>query len=492
MCKLRNSIYVVLFMFLMQYSMAQVGINTTTPDPSSMLDVSSTTKGMLTPRMTTAQKNLIASPANGLLVYDIDLKGFYYYDSTTSTWIRLASENKRNNYKLIKSVADLAAESIAGAGTSYLLDSSTFYEINGTINLVKPINLNNAYVAGLDANEDVLSFPGGIIFQGNTGGSIKNVTLIGGQAFNIIGPGIGTSSSLLVQNTIIVSMTTSVGSISGLGLYYGGVVQFIGNVNGITYSNIGNCLLDNQAWLNSNEGTFEKFTGSFGLIEKGSGFSTVNNADIALDVSTAGLAVGTGTLEGTVFSGATTAPGGYIKGYAAVSTYPGYNFSNAWTVNSPGIPRESDGAASGNLYLNRTLTYPNINFGTAGTRYKLPGTTVSTDLFRISDGSQTNRLVYTGQKTRNFTVSSTISMQASSGGTNTDLLFFFVKFTSAGVGTIVTSSETFLDTNSGYVQSFSVTGTVQLAAGEYVELHGSRINGTNKTLTFNSYNMSIR
>ena len=53
-----------------------VGINTTgnRPDTSAMLDVASTTKGMLAPRMTTAQRTAIYSPANGLLVYDTDFK----------------------------------------------------------------------------------------------------------------------------------------------------------------------------------------------------------------------------------------------------------------------------------------------------------------------------------------------------------------------------------------------------------------------------------
>lgn len=486
MCKLRNSIYVVLFMFLMQYSMAQVGINTTTPDPSSMLDVSSTTKGMLTPRMTTAQKSLIASPANGLLVYDTDLKGFYYYDSTTSTWIRLASESKRNNYKLIKSVADLSAESIAGGGTSYLLDSSTFYEINGTINLVKPINLNNAYVAGLDANEDVLSYSGGAVFQGNTGGSIKNVTLKGAKAFNITGPGNATNSSLLIQNTIIDGMTTGVGSISGLGLYYGGIVQFINNTDGITYSNIGNCLLDNQAWLSSNNGTFEKFTGTFGLIEKGSGFSTVDGADVAFDVSASGLIVGTGTLEGTVFSGTTTAPGGYIKGYAAGSTYLGYNFSNAWTVNSPGIPREGDAEATGDINLEATV---GAGVGTSfsgtgsGSRTKLSGTTASKSLFRFTrDGD--NRITYRGNKTRYFQVAASVSYQATEDLT---VILYIAKN-----GVVINETKVYgrgatgFFTNAG-ILALPIIGTVQLKKDDYIEIWAERFsgNGNMNTVSLN-------
>ena len=50
-------------------SFAQVGIGTTNPDGSAVLDISSTTKGLLIPRMTNAQLSAIASPVAGLIVY---------------------------------------------------------------------------------------------------------------------------------------------------------------------------------------------------------------------------------------------------------------------------------------------------------------------------------------------------------------------------------------------------------------------------------------
>jgi hypothetical protein len=49
-----------------------VGIGTTTPNSSALLDVSSTNRGLLPPRMTAVQRSAIAAPANGLLVYDMD------------------------------------------------------------------------------------------------------------------------------------------------------------------------------------------------------------------------------------------------------------------------------------------------------------------------------------------------------------------------------------------------------------------------------------
>lgn len=60
-----------------------IGIGTNNPNASAKLDVSSTTQGMLIPRMTSAQRNAIVSPATGLMVYQTDgSSGFYYYNGT--------------------------------------------------------------------------------------------------------------------------------------------------------------------------------------------------------------------------------------------------------------------------------------------------------------------------------------------------------------------------------------------------------------------------
>lgn len=73
-------------LFVQFYANAQnVGISTTaaTPDGSAMLDISSTSKGLLIPRMTQTQRNAISSPANGLMVFQTDgITGFYYYESS--------------------------------------------------------------------------------------------------------------------------------------------------------------------------------------------------------------------------------------------------------------------------------------------------------------------------------------------------------------------------------------------------------------------------
>jgi hypothetical protein len=69
-----------------------VSVNNTgaAADSTAMLDVSSTTKGLLIPRMTSQQRTAIVTPATGLLVYQTNGDaGFYYYNGTN--WFLLVT-----------------------------------------------------------------------------------------------------------------------------------------------------------------------------------------------------------------------------------------------------------------------------------------------------------------------------------------------------------------------------------------------------------------
>ncbi len=68
----------------------EVGIGTSSPSASALLDVTSTNKGILIPRMTSSQKNAISSPTTGLLIFQTDAPaGFYYYNG--SSWISISN-----------------------------------------------------------------------------------------------------------------------------------------------------------------------------------------------------------------------------------------------------------------------------------------------------------------------------------------------------------------------------------------------------------------
>jgi hypothetical protein len=474
---------------------SQVGIGTVTPEASSVLDVYSTTQGMLFPRLTTAQKTAIATPANGLMVYDTDLNAICYYKTTDASWNTLTAVRTRSNYKLIKSTdvlaTILATELAAGGGTKYKLDSSTFYEINGTIAVDKPIDLNGAYIQGLNANQDKLVSASGNLFEGNNGGTVKVLTLVasggGAKVFNIDCTSNGAPQSLLVRDCVVAS-SASVGLVKGVNLVFFSVVHFSGNTTGIKYENISNLLLSNMAWFGNNSGTYETYAGTFGLIDKISGFMDVNSGKTGVDVSANPTITGNAYMSDIVFY-SSVSTGTFVNPYT-VGTYSGYNFDNKWRVVCGGIPNEGDSFATGTLYLDRTLAYPTTNVATSGFT-KIPGTTIATNFHRVASTSY-NRLLYSGSKTRQFVVAASVSFDTGGSGL-TDYLFFFVKWNAAGTSsTILTSTETYIDTNSGNVQSFSVTGTATLSAGEYVELCAKRVSGTDKTLTFKSYNMSMK
>ena len=75
------------------FAQNNVGIGTNTPDVSSVLEMQSSTQGVLVPRMTTAQRLAITTPANGLLVYDTNFDCFFYYIAATTTWQNMCTSS---------------------------------------------------------------------------------------------------------------------------------------------------------------------------------------------------------------------------------------------------------------------------------------------------------------------------------------------------------------------------------------------------------------
>lgn len=74
-------------LLILQPGHSQMGINTLTPDSSSILDIKSDDRGLLLPRMSTSQRlNGIKTPADGLMVYDTDMKMFFFWNAETTHW----------------------------------------------------------------------------------------------------------------------------------------------------------------------------------------------------------------------------------------------------------------------------------------------------------------------------------------------------------------------------------------------------------------------
>lgn len=480
-----------LSLFVGVFSQAQVGVNAASVDPSAALDIQfgTTPKGLLTPRMTTAERTGIATPADGLIVFDTDLKSFYYYKTGTGAgWVRMNSDvSGRTNFKRIKSVSDLAAEKTAGGSSKYLLQANTYYEVNGAVIFDLPIDLNNAYLVGLDVNEDKLIKTTGNLFEGATGGTVKNLTVSvsGGKVFNLLGT--DNTQTLLFRDNIVMN-SLEVGSISKFGLVFSSVVQYVNNTKGIVYNNITRLLLSNIAWFGDNKGTFETYTGTFSLIQKQGGFCEVNGTAIGMDLSADPVISGSAVLESVGFTGDTTA--GYVKRYTNGS-YTGYNFNNSWSVNSPGIPREGDVVATGDINLDAVVGTGKVTTFTGtgtGSRKKLEGTTTSNNLFRFTrDGD--NKIIYKGNKPRYFQVSASVSYQGSAA--DMTLILYIAKN-----GTVIENTKVYGRPSTGFfsgsgILALPIVGTVQMNKNDYIEIWGERFDGSGNMSTV-SLNLTVR
>jgi hypothetical protein len=88
---MKQTITLFSLLFIVTISQAQIGIGTNNPNASAKLDISSTSKGLLPPRMTTADRDAITTPATGLQIYNTDNKALETYNNGTIGWFTVGS-----------------------------------------------------------------------------------------------------------------------------------------------------------------------------------------------------------------------------------------------------------------------------------------------------------------------------------------------------------------------------------------------------------------
>jgi len=81
-CMKKNRIKIAILVLISGIASAQIGIGTSTPETSAVLDLTSNDKGFLMPRMTTSERDLINPIATGLMIFNTQTAAFNFYNGT--------------------------------------------------------------------------------------------------------------------------------------------------------------------------------------------------------------------------------------------------------------------------------------------------------------------------------------------------------------------------------------------------------------------------
>lgn len=227
------------------------------PDNSAMLDIKSTSKGLLIPRMTAAQRTAIASPATGLMIFQTDgSSGFYYYNG--GAWTQLGSG---------------AAGPLTGWATTGNGSTDSTANFIGTMDskpLIGKVNNQRVFYFSPNTTNTIIGFQSGI----NTSG--PDNTLLGYNAGKALTKGDG---NIFIGKYAGYVDTTGrqnlfLGNYSGFSNTSGSYNQFMGYLAG-QYNTTGteNYFSGYQAGQSNTTGIQNYFSGQYSGNSNTTGFS---------------------------------------------------------------------------------------------------------------------------------------------------------------------------------------------------------------------------
>lgn len=230
-------------------SFAQIGINTdgSDPDSSAILDVKSTDKGLLIPRMNSASRMAIVTPAEGLMVYDSTTNSFWFYQNTA--WTELLSGQQATISDADSDTKIQVEESNDEDIIRFDLGGTEFMRLDS--GRMEIVNTGGSIFLGEGAGENDDFSNNRNVFVGIEAGKENdagyNNTFIGGYA--------GKDNGIAYNNTFI-------GTYSGFVNTFGDENTFVGSYSG--YDNttgVANVFLGNYSGYHNTIGNLNTFIG---------------------------------------------------------------------------------------------------------------------------------------------------------------------------------------------------------------------------------------
>ena len=259
-----------------------VGIGITSPSSSSMLDISSTTKGMLMPRMTSAQRTAISSPVSGLLVFDTDTKTLWAYDGTA--WKNLYTSGGVLTLPFSQTVnTGISAFQVTNQGTGAAIEGSSTAQF-GTGITAKTTGEGGwslfAFSNGAGSQSIRSYADNGTAFHGENNNAANTNTLV-----NLFNKGAGKTGSFQLSNNSSTSPN----------------VQIAGNHRGEQLKIYQTNILNSAAAVSiensgTGQGLYSTATIGFGIYGK-----SIGNVGVYGESSTGYGAMGASTSENGVF-----------------------------------------------------------------------------------------------------------------------------------------------------------------------------------------------